>query len=67
DHPRLIDGCMALLSPGGELIFSNNRRQFELDPGVQQRFHCDPIDGWTIPEDFRNRSIHHCWRIMSSR
>ena len=29
---------MALLSDGGELIFSNNRRRFRLGPALAQRY-----------------------------
>jgi 23S rRNA (cytosine1962-C5)-methyltransferase len=63
DHPRLIAGCMRLLSARGELIFSTNRRQFELDSGVIETYRCEDIHQWSVPEDFRGRSMHHCWRI----
>jgi 23S rRNA (cytosine1962-C5)-methyltransferase len=64
DHPRLIDGCMALLAQGGELIFSTNRRGFALDESIRGRFRCESIDRWTIPEDFHARGAHLCWRIQ---
>jgi len=63
DHPRLVDHCMALLADGGELIFSTNRRGFVLDESLQQRHRCEAIHNWTVPDDFRNRSPHLCWRI----
>ena len=63
DHPRLIAGCMRLLAKGGELVFSTNRRQFELDPGIGTAYRCEDIHQWSVPEDFRNRSMHRCWRL----
>ena len=63
DHPRLIDGCMRLLAAGGELIFSTNRRQFALDPAIETAYRCTDIHEWSVPEDFRNRTIHRCWRM----
>jgi 23S rRNA (cytosine1962-C5)-methyltransferase len=63
DHRRLIDGAMALLASGGELVFSTNRRGFQLDGAVLGAWHCESIAHWTIPEDFRHRPPHACWRI----
>ncbi|MEP7084279.1 MAG: class I SAM-dependent methyltransferase [Betaproteobacteria bacterium] len=63
DHRRLIDGSMRLLSRDGQLIFSTNRRQFEFDAAIGESYRCDDVHAWSIPEDFRNRSIHRCWQI----
>jgi 23S rRNA (cytosine1962-C5)-methyltransferase len=63
DHPRLIAGCMRLLAADGELIFSTNRRHFDLDPYVSQTYRCEDIHHWSVPEDFRNRTAHRCWRL----
>lgn len=63
DHPRLIAGCMRLLSARGELFFSTNRRHFALDPAVAQTYRCEDIHQWSVPEDFRNRTNHRCWRL----
>ena len=63
DHPWLIRQCLALLSPHGELFFSTNLRSFVLDPLVQERASFDEISATTVPEDFRDRRIHRCWRI----
>ena len=65
DHPRLIAGCVRLLSEAGELFFSTNRRHFELDPSVSDSCHHNAIHHWSVPEDFRNRAIHCCWRITA--
>ena len=65
DHGRLIEGAMALLAPGGELLFSTNRRNFALDPEIGARWAVRDITAWSIPEDFRGRPPHACWRIAA--
>ncbi|MBI2313781.1 MAG: class I SAM-dependent methyltransferase [Betaproteobacteria bacterium] len=63
DHPALIAGCMALLAPGGELFFSTNLRRFRPDADALSSWQVENISERTIPEDFRNRRIHHCYRV----
>ncbi|MES9845588.1 MAG: class I SAM-dependent methyltransferase [Candidatus Sedimenticola sp. PURPLELP] len=63
DHMRLIQGCLDILSPGGELFFSNNLRRFKLDPALEKFTLTEDISGQTQPEDFKRRKPHHCWRI----
>lgn len=65
DHVALLHDCLRLLAPGGEIIFSNNFRRFQLDKEAFS--HC-LIEDWskrTLPMDYaRNPRIHQCWRIM---
>ncbi len=65
DHPALIRDALALLTPGGVLVFSNNFRKFRLDTeALDPSVKVEEITRATIPEDFRRRpDIHHCWRI----
>ncbi|MCD4486516.1 class I SAM-dependent methyltransferase [Chromobacterium vaccinii] len=63
DHVWLIDYAMALLAPGGWLYFSNNLRTFQLDDRLSQDYQIQDVSGQSVPEDFRNRKIHQCWRI----
>ncbi|MCW3481520.1 class I SAM-dependent methyltransferase [Neisseriaceae bacterium JH1-16] len=63
DQERLIDGAMALLAPGGTLYFSNNLRSFTLEPELAERYAVRDITAQSVPEDFRNKKIHQCWRI----
>lgn len=65
DHPWLIRQCLALLAPGGELVFSTNLRSFELDDLVQTRARFTEISAKTVPDDFRDRKIHRCWKIQA--
>lgn len=63
DHVQLIERAMARLAEGGVLIFSTNKRGFELDPNLAQRFQVEDRCRWSIDEDFKGRSkpIHYCW------
>ena len=65
DHLALVRGCLALLAPGGELLFSTNLRNFRLDPAALKDFTMEEISERTVPPDFRNRRIHRCWRIAA--
>ena len=63
DHVALVRGCLSLLAPGGELLFSTNLRSFRLDADALSDVPMTDISGQTVPPDFRNRRIHRCWRI----
>lgn len=63
DQLKLVDGAMRLLTPGGTLYFSNNLRSFELDERLAADYDIRDISGQSVPEDFRNKKIHQCWRI----
>jgi 23S rRNA (guanine2445-N2)-methyltransferase / 23S rRNA (guanine2069-N7)-methyltransferase len=66
DHAALIDRCMALLAPGGMLVFSNNAQKFKLDTGVAETYRVTDISRATLPKDFeRNPRIHQCWEISA--
>lgn len=63
DHVWLIDQCLSVLSKNGVLYFSNNLRSFFLDERLPERCHLEEISSRTIPDDFRNKKIHRCWKI----
>lgn len=64
DHRALIDRCMALLAPGGKLVFSNNAQKFRLDAEVGQSYKVTDISRATLPKDFeRNPRIHQCFEL----
>jgi 23S rRNA (cytosine1962-C5)-methyltransferase len=63
DHVRLIEPCMQLLSPWGELFFSTNLRSFKLDEPALGPSAIREITRQTIPEDFRDTKIHRCWIV----
>ena len=64
DHRALIDRCMALLAPGGKLVFSNNAQKFRLDAEVGESYKVTDISRATLPKDFeRNPRIHQCFEL----
>ena len=64
DHRALIDRCMALLAPGGRLVFSNNAQKFKLDAEVSESYKVTDISRATLPKDFeRNPRIHQCYEL----
>ncbi|MBE9610354.1 class I SAM-dependent methyltransferase [Chitinilyticum piscinae] len=62
DHPWLIESCLELLNPAGVLYFSNNLRSFKLDDSFKPL--CEDLSAQSVPEDFRNKRIHQCWRFV---
>jgi 23S rRNA (guanine2445-N2)-methyltransferase / 23S rRNA (guanine2069-N7)-methyltransferase len=66
DHAVLIDRCMALLTPAGKLVFSNNAQKFKLDGMLGERYKVTDISRATLPKDFeRNPRIHQCYELES--
>ena len=64
DHPALIEACARLLSRRGVLYFSTNLQRFRPAPEAFEGLEADEISERTVPEDFRNRKIHRCWRAV---
>ena len=68
DHAGLIDRCMALLAPGGKLVFSTNAQKFKLDGMLGERYKVTDISRATLPKDFeRNPRIHQCYELESGK
>jgi 23S rRNA (guanine2445-N2)-methyltransferase / 23S rRNA (guanine2069-N7)-methyltransferase len=64
DHVDLIHQAVRLLAPEGELVFSTNRRRFQLDPVVSELFAVEDVTRWSLDKDFeRSAGIHQCWFI----
>jgi len=64
DHLALIEAAMRRLAPGGVLVFSTNRRRFELDPTLLRRFSIEDWTRATTDRDFeRSRAGHRVWLI----
>jgi len=66
DHQRLIEGCLPLLTPTGELFFSTNRRRFRLDAELEALPGAVEITRETLPEDFKRHPAHRCWIFRRS-
>ena len=68
DHAALIDRCMALMAPGGKLVFSTNAQKFKLDGMLGERYKVSDISRATLPKDFeRNPRIHQCYELESGK
>tara|TARA_R100000656_G_scaffold22851_6_gene20272 strand:+ start:397 stop:2550 length:2154 start_codon:yes stop_codon:yes gene_type:complete len=64
DHGALIGHAMAVLAPGGTLVFSNNFRKFSMDEAVLQNWQVEAITEQTFDPDFqRDQKLHNCWLI----
>ena len=64
DHAYLLGQVARYVAPGGEVFFSTNARGFELSPEMTPNgFGVHEITHRSVPEDFRNRTIHRCWRL----
>ncbi|MBC8350648.1 MAG: bifunctional 23S rRNA (guanine(2069)-N(7))-methyltransferase RlmK/23S rRNA (guanine(2445)-N(2))-methyltransferase RlmL [Planctomycetes bacterium] len=64
DHVGLLSGVIRLMAPGGIIYFSTNFRRFKLDEASLSVNQIHEISKRTVPEDFRNRRIHRCWRLV---
>jgi 23S rRNA (cytosine1962-C5)-methyltransferase len=62
DHRELIERTLEVLAPDGVLYFATNHQRFEPRLGGM-RAAVEEITGETVPEDYRNRAVHRCWRI----
>ena len=64
-HPELLEKVLQVMAPGSWLFFSTNHQRFEprLDGlPVKDLKELTPA---TIPEDYRNRQVHRCWRMTA--
>jgi 23S rRNA (guanine2445-N2)-methyltransferase / 23S rRNA (guanine2069-N7)-methyltransferase len=61
---ELLVRLMPLVRKGGVIFFSTNFRRFKFDPSTLPAAEVHEISKQTVPEDFRNRRIHRCWRIV---
>ena len=63
DQMHIIEHSMKLLKPKGVLYFSNNKRDFKLNPIVSEKYVVRDISKDTIPSDFRDLKIHKVFEI----
>ncbi len=64
DYVELIESALVLLAPAGQLIFSNNLRNFKMDRDALPKLDIQDITRQTIDRDFsRSPKIHNCWLI----
>jgi len=66
DYADLVNAVAHLMSTGGVVYFSTNLRRFRLDPAALSSLSVHDISRQTVPEDFRNKRTHRCWRMVVS-
>jgi 23S rRNA G2069 N7-methylase RlmK/C1962 C5-methylase RlmI len=64
DHAPLLNKLIQHMSQGGVIYFSTNSRRFKLDETALIGVTIREISKQTVPEDFRNKRIHRCWRLI---
>ena len=65
DYEWLLNEVLRCMTPGGVIFFSTNSRKFKFDEELQGAT-VREISNKTVPEDFRNKRIHRCWRIVKN-
>ncbi|MGL4987172.1 MAG: class I SAM-dependent methyltransferase [Treponemataceae bacterium] len=66
DWGILVNKCLEILCEKGSLFFSTNAQKLHFDKTVITNDHAytiRDITTRTIPNDFRNKKIHRCWKI----
>lgn len=63
-HVELLNLVRDVMRPEGCVYFSTNFRRFKFHEDQLTAFECREISKQTVPEDFRNRRIHRCWRLV---
>ena len=61
---ELLNLVHQIMRTGGVVYFSTNFRRFKFDESALPNFECREISKQTVPEDFRNKRIHRCWRLV---
>ncbi len=64
-HVELLHACADLLSPAGEIVFSNHFRRFRLDhDALSKRFDVEDVSAAMLPFDFaRDPRIHQVFHL----
>jgi len=65
DWDSLLKHVLLRMRTGGIIYFSTNYRRFKFDEDKIPA-ECHEISKQTVPEDYRNRRIHRCWRIVKN-
>ena len=63
DQNLLVNQVMKFLKTDGILYFSNNKRDFKLSTDLKTHYIVKDISAQTIPVDFHDRKIHHCFEV----
>jgi len=70
DHVALITDALNALAPQGEIIFTNNKRNFKMDLAEMDKLglKVTAMSDKTRDKDFeRNKHIHNSWSIIRTK
>ena len=62
-YSDLLIASAQLMPQGGVIYFATDSRQFKFDPATLAGLDVREISHQTVPDDFRNKHIHRCWRM----
>ena len=65
DQDFLVEAATSLLLPEGVLYFSNNKRKFKLSENILKKYQVKDLTKESIPQDFHDEKIHHCFEIKN--
>ena len=63
DYAQLLTQLLQKMSDDAVVYFSTNFKRFKFDESLFTGVKIIEISKQTVPEDFRNKRIHRCWRI----
>jgi 23S rRNA G2069 N7-methylase RlmK/C1962 C5-methylase RlmI len=66
DHAGLIRNCLSLLSPGGMLMFSSNRKGFSLEGADYPLYTVKDMRKELVDEDFKGKRMPACYTLSQS-
>ena len=64
DYVQLLNRLLLHITPCGVVYFSTNSRRFKFHESAIESASIREISRQTVPEDFRNKRIHRCWRLV---
>lgn len=67
DHVHLLTEVIKCAACDADIIFSTNHQRFEPRFGGLRVRSINELTPATVPEDYRNKKIHRCWRLKPLR
>lgn len=64
DYRGLLEETLAVLVPGAVLYFTTHHQRFVPELGGLRLRACEEITAQTVPDDYRNKTVHRCWRMV---
>ena len=62
-HAELLKNVLDVMTPEATVFFSTNHQRFDPKLGRLAAKRVTELTARTVPEDYRNKLIHRCWRI----